>query len=287
MKLTAECFFCSFFSFLLSIGILVWFVDFLLVHRIYYVRDLFEIFRTAVSPVSSINDHCKELLFHRNEVKCLPNLFIIGVSKSGTTSLVSYLSQLKDVSFIQRGITKKKDKHYEIHRFDRSSYERSWKWLEFYHEWSSSVPISSSSSSSTSSLVLHYTPHYFYAPVVPFEMKKFYPSSLLHSPWENEISSPGREGRFVVLLRNPLDRMISSYWFKKSHLFHSVDQGSMDEFLITINNQQQKRYEVFSSLVFSLTLLAASWVFYLSFWFPFSCCSITFSFSVSLSLPQI
>jgi hypothetical protein len=251
MKLTSKCFFFSFLCFLLIIAISVWFIDFLLVHRIYYVRDLFEIVRTSVSPVLSTNDHCKEMRFSRNEVKCLPNLFIIGVSKSGTTSLVRYLQQLKDVSFIQRGIIKKKDKHNEIHRFDRSSYERSWKWIEFYHEWSSSVPISSSTGVSYSSLIMHYTPHYFYAPVVPFEMKEFYPSSLLHSPFENKDSSPGREGHFVVLLRNPVDRMISSYWFKKSHLFHSVDQGSLDEFLITINNQQQKRYEFVSTLISS------------------------------------
>eukprot|EP01032_Pedospumella_encystans_P014969 gene14969-17167_t len=84
--------------------------------------------------------------------------------------------------------------------------------LELGDEWASSPIVSSPNVS-----VVHYTPHYLYAPTVPFEVKRFYPH-------ESEL-------KFVVMLREPVKRAWSSYWFHNSHLIQGEDQGSVAEFL--------------------------------------------------------
>ena len=60
-------------------------------------------------------------------------------------------------------------------------------------------------------VVVHYTPHYLYAPSVPFELRDFYPN-------------PGQH-KFIVVLRDPVERAVSSYWFKNSRLFNAMDRG--------------------------------------------------------------
>lgn len=59
------------------------------------------------------------------------------------------------------------------------------------------------------------TPQYIYAPSVPYDVRKFYPH-------------PGSL-KFIVMLRNPADRALSSYWFKNSKSFNEghEDKGSM------------------------------------------------------------
>lgn len=66
--------------------------------------------------------------------------------------------------------------------------------------------------------MVHYTPHYLYAPTVPFEMRKFYPNPDTL--------------KFLVMLREPVSRAISSYWFKNSHMFDEKekDRGSVEHF---------------------------------------------------------
>ena len=152
---------------------------------------------------------------------CLPNVFLIGASKAGTTSLVDYLANTTGVHFVQRGIHKF-DKHNEIHRFDRSSYSGNWKSIELYHEWASSPVVPS-----VHEIVVHYTPHYLYAPTVPFEIATFYPSN--------------KEMYFISLLRDPVERMVSSYWFKNSHLFQGTDRGSAENFELVYSSQVKKR----------------------------------------------
>ena len=44
--------------------------------------------------------------YNASHVQCLPNVMLIGASKSGTTSLVSQLSHLQNVKFVQRKIHK-------------------------------------------------------------------------------------------------------------------------------------------------------------------------------------
>jgi hypothetical protein len=103
------------------------------------------------------------------------------------------------------------DKHKEVHRFDRNTYAWASRTIEQADEWASSPIVSD-----TNMAVIHYTPHYLYAPSVPFEMKKFYakPEQL----------------KFIVMLRDPIERALSSYWFQNSHLFQDQDRGSVEEF---------------------------------------------------------
>lgn len=65
------------------------------------------------------------------------------------------------------------------------------------------------------------TPQYIYAPSVPYDMHNFYPHT--------------EAMKFVVILRNPVDRAISSYWFKNSKMFNkdNIDRGALSNLQIT------------------------------------------------------
>ena len=84
-------------------------------------------------------------------------------------------------------------------------------------------------------VVIHYTPHYLYAPSVPYELQKVYPRPVLSKL------------KFILLLRDPVERAMSSYFFKSSHHFtrNKRDQGSVTEFqeLMKTEIQTRKRYE--------------------------------------------
>ena len=88
-----------------------------------------------------------------------------------------------------------------MHRFDRNTYGYSIKHIELLDEYASSPLLLSP----TNYTLIHYTPHYLYAPTVPFEMKRFYPEP--------------ESIKFIVMLRQPINRALSSYWFLKSHMF--------------------------------------------------------------------
>lgn len=182
------------------------------------------------TAVSSQQTQCR--LENPQQYRCLPNTFIIGASKSGSTSLVSFLKEIPSVHFVSRGITPK-DHHNEVHRFDRPSYQYANKWLELSNEWASSPLVNDTESS----IIIHYTPHYLYAPTAPFDMKTFYPHS--------------RHFKFIILLRDPIERAISSYWFKNSHLFNKEgrDKGSVDDFLHHVTKEIKSR-SAFFKLIF-------------------------------------
>jgi hypothetical protein len=130
---------------------------------------------------------------------------LIGASKCGTTSLMDYLAELPNVAFVNRRIHNN-DKHREVHRFDRNTFGMAIKAVDFVDEWASSPIVESESTT-----VVHYTPHYLYAPSVPYELKRFYPHA--------------DELKFIVMLRDPLPRAWSSYWFHNSHLLNNEDTG--------------------------------------------------------------
>lgn len=201
---------------------LVFIVQFFQLHRIYSLSDVIEIIKVARLSIATDSPHCKKIEGDITTYRCLPTVFLIGASKSGTTSLLDDLLQDNSMSVVKRRIHNI-DRHHEVHRFDRSSFPSTWKSLELLHEWASTPTVSSPSERA----VIHYTPHYLFAPTVPFDMRTFYPhtSSL----------------RFLILLRNPVDRMISSYWFKNSHLFHNTDQGTSANLQEVIRKQQQSR----------------------------------------------
>jgi hypothetical protein len=138
---------------------------------------------------------------------------------------MDYLVQHPKIDYVRRRIHKT-DNHREIHRFDRNTFAWASRTIEQMDEWASSPIISD-----TNMAIIHYTPHYLYAPSVPYELKAFYPRS--------------EELKFIVVLRDPVERALSSYWFQNSHLFHENDQGSIHEFekLADLEISHRKGYE--------------------------------------------
>lgn len=159
-----------------------------------------------------------------NYYRCLPNILFIGASKCGTTSLTDYLDSHEEVFFVNRHVFRH-DTHREVHRFDRRDYA----WTQFgslglAQEWASSPLLKTPQQP-----LIHYTPHYLYAPTVPLEVSRFYPRS--------------QEMRFVVVLRDPVDRAVSAYWFQQSHLFTASgrDKGSWADFEAQVDGDIIKR----------------------------------------------
>jgi len=190
------------------------------VHRVKGLKELQIVLETMSKPL--YNSRCRQ--HNGTHYQCLPNVFLIGASKCGTTTLVDYLKEYPHVGFVKRRIVP--DKHTEVHRFDRNTYGWALKEIDLADEWASS-PIYTDPNVP----IIHYTPHYLYAPTVPYEMKEFYPNP--------------EKLKFIVMLRNPIDRAISSYWFQNSHLFHDNDQGSIEEFqnLVLKEMSERKKYE--------------------------------------------
>lgn len=172
------------------------------VHRITSISDAWTAVEVMSLPVH--NYRCRTV--NGTHFRCLPNVFFIGASKCGTTSLVRYLDQHPLVALQNRRISKD-DGHMEVHRFDRKTYEWAIKSIDVADEWASTPYVTDPSIP-----VVHYTPHYLYAPSVPFELRDFYdhPKSL----------------KFIVIMREPIDRAISSYWYKNSAEFKGKNRGS-------------------------------------------------------------
>lgn len=155
-----------------------------------------------------ISSRCRQ--WNSTKYLCLPNAMLIGASKSGTTSAFQYLRFHPNIDHIRRRVIKR-DRFNEVHRFDNAWYPYYAKSLSLAFEWAS-APLMDS----TNATVIHYTPHYIYAPSVPYDVRDFYPH---HSKM-----------KFVLLLRNPVQRALSSYWFKNSERFIGKDKGSIENF---------------------------------------------------------
>ncbi len=210
-------------------GLIAYFIDQLAVHRIHSFSDIEALSRTKALPRLSNSPRC--LVQGTEELRCLPNLFLIGASKAGTTSLARWLAELPHVYFEKRFLSEEsrgEDKHTEVHRFDRPSYGRASKTIELLSQWAASPIVRSEWD-----LVVHYTPHYLYAPSVPFELRDLYPPETRDSL------------RFVVLVRDPIERAWSSFWFKNSHLFQGEDRGSVEEFVTVMKSEinERRRFE--------------------------------------------
>lgn len=189
------------------------------VHRIRTIGDLMMISITMNMPM--YNHRCRSL--STSSYVCLPNIFLIGASKCGTTSLMDYLTQHPMIDHVRRRIHKI-DEHKEVHRFDRNNYGWAFRIIEQADEWASSPVVSDPRTA-----VIHYTPHYLYAPSVPYEMRNFYPKP--------------DELKFIVALREPVERALSSYWFRNSHIFYGKDRGTIDEFVRLANGEMESRKE--------------------------------------------
>jgi hypothetical protein len=192
------------------------------VHRFSNLREILAAVHTMTLPVVQGYPRCRHL--NATHFKCLPNVFFIGASKCGTTTLIEYLDQLPGIALANRHITVR-DHHREVHRFDRNTYAYAWKFLELAEEWASAPIVSDPSTA-----VVHYTPHYLYAPTVPYDLRAFYPEDGPHPP------------KFIVLLRDPVARALSSYWFSQSRLFgDKLDRGSMSEFVALAHGETRSR----------------------------------------------
>ena len=187
---------------MIFLSLISYFIYLSSVSRISSISELSTIVRMSIKR--NINHSCKA--FNETHFICLPNVFFIGASKCGTTSITDILSNItQEIQFVRRHIVSR-DRHKEVHQFDRKSYMKSWKSIELAYAWATSPIISNNRT-----LLIHYTPHYLYAPSVPFELRKFHPN------WANI--------KFIVILRDPIERAWSSYWFHNSHLLHGVDKG--------------------------------------------------------------
>lgn len=102
-----------------------------------------------------------------------PNFLIIGAMRCGTTSLYYYLSQHPEIK-----ISDKKELHY----FD-----------EHYNDWSLEDYLENFQSDKITG---EGSPLYLYHPLVPARVY-------------NDL---GKNIKFIVLLRNPVDRAYSHYW---------------------------------------------------------------------------
>ena len=182
-------------------------------HRIQSLSDVAEVYRALSLPL--VDDRCRRA--NDTHLLCLPNVFFIGASKCGTTSVTEYLSRHPRVHFVRRRIHRT-DRHREVHRFDRNTYPRAFRSLEIADEWASSPLVRSASDA-----VIHYTPHYLYAPSVPFDLRRFFGG--LDGSGEDQGEARARSLRFVVFLRDPTRRALSSYWFQNSHIFHAGGDG--------------------------------------------------------------
>jgi len=107
----------------------------------------------------------------------LPNLFIAGAQKSGTTSLHRFLESHPDIFFPSTT--------QELHFFDiESNYRRGVEWYKgFFTSWAGERYVAQTS------------PMYMYEPAVPDRIADLVPGA-----------------RFAFILRNPIDRAYSHYW---------------------------------------------------------------------------
>ena len=195
------------------------------------LREIFAALHTM--SLRQVEGHNRCRYWNATHYKCLPNTFLIGASKCGTTSLVEYLSELPGVELVSRRIYPK-DRHREIHRFDRRSYASNWNFWEIADEWASAPIVSD-----VDTVVVHYTPHYLYAPTVPMDLKNWNDKIMKQADSDQQqqqlqqspSSASSDQMKFIVMLRDPVERALSSYWFGNSHLFGDLqDHGSTEEF---------------------------------------------------------
>ncbi len=123
----------------------------------------------------------------------IPNFIIIGAQRCGTTSL---FESLMEAQFILKPVRK------EIHFFD-INYMKGYEW------YLSQFPYIKDENYLTGEA----TPYYFYHPVVPLRVYDF-------------CKIMSKEIKFILLLRNPVDRAISHYKF---NLTRGIESLSFEE----------------------------------------------------------
>uniref|UniRef100_A0A7S4KR35 Sulfotransferase domain-containing protein n=1 Tax=Guillardia theta TaxID=55529 RepID=A0A7S4KR35_GUITH len=142
--------------------------------------------------------------------KFRPDFMLLGSSKCGTSSVIRYLLAVPEVSLASRvGMIETQEEIQDVsdegnfdpletHIFDQK--------VEFSPvELMRAQCIAYSSrlqegQGASASMLAHYTPHYIYHPMTPYNLERLFGS-------EHNI-------RFLVMLREPVARAVSSYYFK-------------------------------------------------------------------------
>lgn len=132
----------------------------------------------------------------------LPNFLIIGAQRSGTTSLYNYLIQHPNII---SAMTK------EVHFFDLN-FNKGASWYESQFNLNQKT-------SNNKYITGEASPYYIFHPLVP---KRVF-----------ELLS---DVKLIVLLRNPIDRAFSHYWYEKQ-------TGAEDHSFIDAINSEPKRLE--------------------------------------------
>ncbi len=109
----------------------------------------------------------------------LPNFLVIGAQKAGTTSLFEYLRQHPDIYLPQAKET-----------------------AFFYHDYKYEKGLS------------YYEEHYFGSVNGEKAVGEVSPHYLYHTFCRDRIRENLRDLKFIILLRNPIDRAYSNYWME-------------------------------------------------------------------------
>lgn len=140
----------------------------------------------------------------------LPNLFIGGVQKSGTTYLHNLLKEHPDV------FTPKYPQ--EIHFFDLDkNYNKGLEWYsKYFRQWHQQK------------IIFQTSPLYIYLPDVPQRIAKMLP-----------------ESKFIFILRNPIDRAYSHYWHSVKYAYETISFAEaikLESSRIRKNEQYHRQY---------------------------------------------
>ena len=135
-----------------------------------------------------------------SDLRPLPDFLILGAQKAGTSALYAYLTEHPEV---RRAIVK------EVHYFDLS-FGRGERWYRAHFPMNTGRPGPDESSMQTGEA----TPYYLFHPWVP-----------------PRVSSTLPAARFIVLLRDPVERLISHYQHEVALGFEdrSLDEALRDE----------------------------------------------------------
>src|SRR5262249_13344047 len=117
-------------------------------------------------------------------MRMLPGLVILGAQKAGTTSLFNYLSAHPQV----RSPTNK-----EVHYFDLN-FARGPTWYRAHFPKRSDTSLEQDDIRDEQ-ITLDASPYYLFHPAVPERLKTTLP-----------------QAKFIVMMRNPVDRAYSHYW---------------------------------------------------------------------------
>ncbi|EKX44171.1 hypothetical protein GUITHDRAFT_87548 [Guillardia theta CCMP2712] len=112
--------------------------------------------------------------------KFRPDFMLLGSSKCGTSSVIRYLLAVPEVSLASRvGMIETQEEIQDCIAYSSRLQE---------------------GQGASASMLAHYTPHYIYHPMTPYNLERLFGS-------EHNI-------RFLVMLREPVARAVSSYYFK-------------------------------------------------------------------------